>query len=135
MTDLTKISLTGRDMMFLNPDAKLLTYTQLYDYDNVDELFSDCDKIIILYLTTSSRSGHWVCLFKNREGINYFDSYGVPIDFQFELLSKSQRKKLHEEQDYLKKLLFNEKVKVRKYKHSYFLLFSVKMFFLYSEKI
>ena len=76
MTDLTKISLSGLDMRVLNPDAKVLKYTDLYDYHNVDELFNDTDKVILLYLTMNDHSGHWTCLFKNKEGINYFDSYG-----------------------------------------------------------
>ena len=110
MTDLTKISLSGLDMRVLNPDAKVLKYTDLYDYHNVDELFNDTDKVILLYLTMNDHSGHWTCLFKNKEGINYFDSYGVPIDYQYELLTPDKRHQLHVEQDYLKKLLFNEKV-------------------------
>jgi len=110
MTDLTKISLSGLDMRVLNPDAKVLKYTDLYDYHNVDELFNDTDKVILLYLTMNDHSGHWTCLFKNKEGINYFDSYGVPIDYQYELLTPDKRHQLHVEQDYLKKILFNEKV-------------------------
>jgi hypothetical protein len=108
--DLTKRPLSGVEMMLLNPDAKLYKYTDLYHYDNVDDLFDGCDKIIILYLIQNDRSGHWVSLFKNKEGLCYFDSYGVPIDYQFDLLSKERRQRLNEEQDYLKKLLFHKKV-------------------------
>jgi hypothetical protein len=109
-SDITKISLSGLQMKALNPTAKIMKYTELYDYDNAKDLFGDYDKIIILYLTLNDMTGHWTCLFKNKNGINYFDSYGVPLDFQFELLTQEQRHKLHEEQDYLKKMLFNEKV-------------------------
>jgi hypothetical protein len=108
--DITKRPLSGMEMMALNPDAKLYRYTDLYNYDNVEDLFGDSDKIIILYLLQSASSGHWVALFKNKDGLNYFDSYGVPEDYQFELLPFKQRQKLHEEQNYLKKMLFHKKV-------------------------
>ncbi len=109
-TDITKYALNGYEMMKLNPTAKLLKYTDLYNYDNVEDLFGNYKQIIILYLTIDNQTGHWTTLFKNKNGINYFDSYGVPIDFQFELLTKDKRMRLHQEQDYLKKLLFNHKV-------------------------
>lgn len=67
---------------------------------SVKELFSGCKKVIILYLTINETAGHWVCLFKNKTGLNYFDSFGVLPDYQFELLTKAKRKQLHEEQDY-----------------------------------
>jgi hypothetical protein len=108
--DLTQISLSGLQMKALNPTAKILKYTELYDYKNSKELFGDYDKIIILYLTINDMTGHWTALFKNKNGINYFDSYGVPLDFQFELLPPEKREELHEQQDYLKHMLFNEKV-------------------------
>jgi hypothetical protein len=106
----TRRSLTGADMMKLNPDAKLLKYTDLYKYKSSTELFADCDKIILLYLTINDHSGHWCSLFKNKQGINYFDSYGVPIDYHFELLRPETRQKLNEPVDYLKNLLWNDNV-------------------------
>ena len=77
-TDITKYPLSGLEMEQLNPDAKILNYTQLYDYNNVKQLFGKYKKLIILYLIQNERSGHWTCLFKNKSGIHFFDSYGVP---------------------------------------------------------
>lgn len=109
-TDITKYPLSGLEMEQLNPDAKILNYTQLYDYNNVKQLFGKYKKLIILYLIQNERSGHWTCLFKNKSGIHFFDSYGVPVDYELEALTTAQRQHLHEEQDYLKQLLANENV-------------------------
>ena len=38
-TDITKYPLSGLEIQQLNPDAKILNYTQLYDYNNVKQLF------------------------------------------------------------------------------------------------
>jgi hypothetical protein len=109
LPEITRIPLSGLDMMKLNPDAKLIKYPDLYKYKTIDELFADCDKVIILVLTISNSSGHWTALFKNKQGINYYDSYGVPPDYQFELLSKNKRKELNQPNDYLNYLLRNSK--------------------------
>ena len=110
MSKLTKIPLTGVDMMVLNPDTKLLKYTDLYQYNTVEELFENYEKVIILYLIFNESSGHWVCLFKNKVGLCFFDSYGVPLDYELEAIPKAKRIQLHEQQSYLKKLLFHDEV-------------------------
>ena len=72
--------LNGLEMALLNPDAKILKYTDLYRYKTVRALFGSYRKIIILYLIQGPMSGHWTCLFKNADGINFFDSYGDDPD-------------------------------------------------------
>ena len=106
--DNTRTPLSGAEMKFLNPDAKIMTYPELYDYKTIEELFSENKKIIILYLLQSKHIGHWTTLFINQDGINFFDSYGVMPDYELELLSKDKRKQLDEEQDYLKNHLLKD---------------------------
>jgi hypothetical protein len=108
--DKTKYALNGLEIRALNPDAKVMKYTELYDYDSVEELFKDTRKVIILYLMINDSVGHWTTLFLNQDGINFFDPYGVPPDYELELLSKTKRKQLDQEQDYLKNMLKPYKV-------------------------
>ena len=108
--DKTKYALNGLEIRLLNPDAKVLKYTDLYDYEDIGELFKDTDKIIILYLMMSDSVGHWTTLFLNQDGINFFDSYGVPPDYEFQLLSNKKRTELDQKQDYLKNMLKKYKV-------------------------
>lgn len=110
MADITQIPLSGLQMMLLNPDAKLLKYTDLYKYHTIQQLFGKHKKVIILYLIQGKSSGHWTCLFKNKNGMNFFDSYGVPVDYEMELLTPLKRKQLNQEQNYLKHLLKQERV-------------------------
>jgi hypothetical protein len=106
-SDNTHRSLSGQEMLKLNPDARLLKYTDLYKYNNIEDVFKDKKKIILLYLLQSEYSGHWVCLFLNKKGLNFYDSYGVPYDYQLDILTPERRKQLNEEQDYLSKLLYD----------------------------
>ena len=99
--------LSGLQMQLLNPTAKIITYDQLNDIKEIRDLFKDTDQIICLILIDSKYSGHWICLFKNQQGYNFYDSYGMDIDNQLELLSPQQRKDLNEKENRLKKLFKN----------------------------
>jgi hypothetical protein len=75
-------SMTNYDLKKYNPDAKIISYPNIYNYNTIDNLFGDSDKIIILYLVTALNNGHWVCLLRNKmkNTIYFFDSYGLGVD-------------------------------------------------------
>ena len=106
----TQYPLNVNDMLKLNKDAKLITYDYLNKVFNIDDMFKDTDKLIILYLLKNEYSGHWCCLFKNKKtGLyEFFDSYGKPEDTVLDNLSILQRIKFNEEQDRLRLLLRNK---------------------------
>lgn len=108
LTDIKKIPLNGLEILQLNPNTTLMKYTDLYQFDNIHDAFLGNKKLVLLYLLQNESMGHYVALFYNKNGLNYFDSYGVLPDYQFELLTPAKRKQLHEEQDYLKQLIHNE---------------------------
>lgn len=98
--------MTEIDMRVLNPDARLIIYTELNKCFNVSDIFQGRNKVIILYLLQSKTSGHWVTLYKSPKGIvHFFDSYGLPEDAELSLLTASQRAEFGEKQNRLKILL------------------------------
>lgn len=101
--------LRGVEMMRLNPTAKIITYDELNSINTLNELFegNKYDKVIILYLLHSRYSGHWVCLFKNDQGVNFFDSYGRKPDKSIDNLTEKQRKEYNEKREQIFKLLTN----------------------------
>lgn len=102
--------LSGLQMHLLNPKSKIIKYDELNNVNDINKLFASTDSIIILYLIFDKFSGHWCTLFKNKQGFNYFDSYGGDIDAVLDSLTPSQRKDLKEKEDKLKKLLDNYNV-------------------------
>ena len=106
--------LSTLEMLKLNPDAKLIVYTDLNKIFNINDLFDDTNKVIILYLLQSKTSGHWVCLFKNNDktgaDFHYFDSYGEEEDYHLDNLTHLQRVEFNQKQDRLKILLHKYKV-------------------------
>lgn len=66
---------------------KIITYPELIKYNTIEELLHPYDKVIILYLQKKGY-GHWVCLFKEGNLIEHFDSYGYfpddELDFKMD---------------------------------------------------
>lgn len=60
----------------LDPPTHILTYPELVEYNSIDELLDSQGRCIILYLTNGPTSGHWTCMWKKGDRLNYFDSYG-----------------------------------------------------------
>lgn len=98
-------SLSMDEMKQLNPDAEIITYPELNKITNIKTLFKNCDKLIILYLLEDEYTGHWVCLFKNYEGFNFFDSYGFPMSYEVDVLPPELRRELNQQKQRLNLLL------------------------------
>jgi hypothetical protein len=62
------------------PKAKIIKYSELKKYNNIDELLKKpLDYVIILY-EQKINSGHWVLLSRYDNTIEFFSSYGNFID-------------------------------------------------------
>ena len=60
--------------------CRFMLYSDLKDIRSLGELRLP---VVILYLNTANM-GHYVCLFKNRSGINFYDPYNYKPDHEFE---------------------------------------------------
>lgn len=72
----------------LNGKCEIITYDDLKNYSNVDQLLEKNGCVVILY-ETSKNYGHWICLFKThdkkgKEIISFFDPYGFTVDDQLD---------------------------------------------------
>lgn len=98
--------MTDQDMGYCNPDASIIKYDLLTKIFNIDNLFRNTNKIIILYLLQSRSKGHWVTLFRDPSGVyHFFDSYGLPEDTEVDHLTDGQRQEYNERKDRLHILL------------------------------
>jgi len=75
--------LSGSDIkQALNNKVKLITYSDLMEYDNIFDVLKPYNKVVILFETTARLIGHYTCLFKcnseiTGESIIFFDPYGM----------------------------------------------------------
>ncbi len=89
----------------LGSNIKIQTYPQLADYDSIDEVFDDLGRGILLFPNASPTMGHWTCLIKRPNKIEFFDPYGEAPEDQKDGMSKSRLEALDIERPYLTRLL------------------------------
>jgi hypothetical protein len=78
-----QIPLSGSDIERITEGkAQILKYSDLHQYNTIDDVFGDKESVIILYQKTSN-FGHWCCIFKapwKPETLYFFDSYSYQMD-------------------------------------------------------
>lgn len=99
------------DIHYYLPDARILKYSELSKYKTIQSLLPKHKSyVILLYPVQSIQSGHWVCLTRYGDVIEYFDSYGGKPDTPFNWPTsnfKKNRKYLSELLDKSKKVVYN----------------------------
>jgi len=99
----------------LDPPTRILTYPELQECRSIDDVFDELGRCIILYLTNGPTSGHWVCMWRKGNRINYFDSYGDAPETPREAVGGAY----DQEEPYLMHLLQNSGCKVYYNSHPY----------------
>jgi hypothetical protein len=72
----------------------IFSYPYLDDVAHIDDVFDKKGRSIMLFLTQDENTGHWICMHKNKEGIHYFDPYGIPPEGNKVWLNKEQLEEL-----------------------------------------
>ena len=113
LSEVKDYSLSDGDLrQLLGDDIKIFTYPQLKHIRDANELFDRRGRCIVLFLTESENSGHWVCMLRKKKGIEYFDPYGeAPEDLKDEI-PQSRLEALDESQPHLMRLLRRLKLPV-----------------------
>lgn len=101
-------SLTPEDMYkIIGYHCPLIKYPDLinYDYNKFLRLFSNIKNgFIVFFETVNSHVGHYECCFRNGQGLNFFDAYGLYPDKAESFLTQNTRIRLKETQPLLTKL-------------------------------
>lgn len=69
-------SLSDEDIQKVMGGVKLFKYPELNRMSHIDEAFDSKGRAMMLYLTEDANTGHWVCMIKHGNTIEYFDPYG-----------------------------------------------------------
>ena len=103
----------------LGKDIKIITYPELASMNSIDECFDNKGRCIMLYLTESETSGHWVCMLRKKDGIEFFDPYGEPPESALRGVSEEDKEAYGEAEPYLTNLLKASGLKVIYNKHRF----------------
>jgi len=89
----------------LGKDIKIITYPDLNNMSDIRQAFDKKGRCIMLYLTQSATSGHWVCMLNKKGSIEYFDPYGEPPEKALQTVPMEEREEWGESQPVLTHLL------------------------------
>ena len=104
-------------MELLEGKTKIVRYKDLKKFKNVNDLFYPYDNIFLLY-EFKPNMGHWVCLIKNKNYIEFFDPTGTIIDEQLDYIDDDFKKRSNQDKKHLSNLIAGSGLKVlsNKYK-------------------
>lgn len=89
----------------LGSDIKIMTYPMLKDMTNINECFDRKGRCIILFLTTGPTEGHWCCMLRRPDRIEFFDPYGEAPEEQKDNIAPQMLDQLDEDKPYLTSLM------------------------------
>ena len=83
----------------------ILKYSDIEDYKTIDQLLPNKRNFKIILLESTYNSGHWVCILKYGDTIEYFNSYGLKPSAELDSNTKLVNKQLDQDTKYLNILL------------------------------
>lgn len=93
-------ALSGSDIMKLvNGRTKIIKYSELAKVNDINELLFGYDSCVILILSKQN-FGHWVCLTRHGNKLEFFDSYGNLVDDPVYFKSTTKYFRKHNGQDF-----------------------------------
>ena len=120
IADIKAYALSNDDINeILEPDTKIFTYPEFGKMERIDEAFDKLGRCVFLFLTKSPTSGHWVCMFRKGDTIEYFSSYGDKPEEERNWLTEEQLEELGQDEPYLYNLLKKSGYKVYYNTHNY----------------
>ena len=87
------------------PDAKIIRYAQLFEYDKITELLPKARDYVIILVEHRKCEGHWQCLLRYGNTIEFFCSYGSYPDEAYSWNSPEQNLEVDVPEPYLTTLL------------------------------
>jgi len=88
---------------------KIVKYSELKNYRTINDLLPEATDYRIILTESKPNCGHWCCVLKYKDILEWFDSYGVKPDGEFKYIPKIMRKMLGQEGNILSKLLTKTK--------------------------
>ena len=113
--ELIRKPLSGNDIYnACEKNIKILKYGELNQFNDIDSAFNPFDGIALLY-ETQPNFGHWVLLTRDKQKneIEFFDSYGGFIDDPLKKIGGEFKKKTGQDGHILSRLLLDSNYKLR----------------------
>lgn len=101
------VALSNHDLIkLLDGKANIVIYPQLINYNSIDEVLGQHGACFLLF-EAKPKYGHWVCLMKRGNVIEFYNPYGGYPDDSLKSIPKDFRKKSGQQHPLLSLLLLN----------------------------
>ena len=107
-------ALSDRDIKnLLGNQTKVVVYSDLHKVSDIYQLLKPYGNCVILYMTKENY-GHWTCIIDHpeRNSIEFFDSYGIKPDREFDEISEESRLRTDQLYPCLSNLLLESKKEI-----------------------
>lgn len=94
--------------------GKVLKYSELANYNDINELLPNNKDFKVILVESSVNQGHWVCVMKYNNILEYFSSYGTQPQYDFKFIPPMVKHLLGQGGNLLINLLKNTKQKDQK---------------------
>jgi hypothetical protein len=99
-------SLSDEDIQRVLGGVKLFKYPELHKMSSIEDAFDGKGHAMMLYLTEDESTGHWVCMIKRGDTIEYFDPYGgYKPDSERKWLTKEKQEELGQAEPTLSRMI------------------------------
>lgn len=102
--------LSDHEVKKIAKNAKVVLYPELANYNTIDDVFGNKNKIILLYVNEKnpgSTVGHWCALSRHNGVIEFADPYGKEIDEHLDDFSQDHRAATDQPVNFLTRLLYD----------------------------
>jgi hypothetical protein len=107
LKNLKKYSLSGSDILeCLNNQTLILTYNMLMKYNDIDEILKPFNNFVLLY-KSSDDYGHFTCIMRYNNNLEFFCPYGIPLDEQQNYINNNINEKYYQNTYKLSKLFLD----------------------------
>ena len=86
------------------PSARIVMYNELPEYQTIEQLLPRDKSYFIILFQDSENSGHWCCVLRQKNRIEFFDPYGLYPDKELNWVDHGVRESLGIDGKYLSKL-------------------------------
>lgn len=117
-----KTNITDLDLERYFPETNhyknnVIKYSELGNYKSIEEILPNDRSYKIVLIEENYNSGHWTCLLRYGDTIEWFDSYGLDVDCELKFINAVKRRLLGEGRNILRDLLKKVKGKKVIYNH------------------
>lgn len=117
--ELKAYALSDGDIKKMLGDVKVTTYPELEDIEDINQLFDAQGRAILFFPNLSPTVGHWTCLIKRPNMIEFFDPYGERPDDQKDGMTRTKMQQLDIDQPLLSRLLKSSPLPVYYNSHAF----------------